>query len=129
MIQKRNDIKKSFNFAFQIFVRMANIFGSIVKTVYTVGSIPIEFKQKRLDPINAQEKELKRLLRKASLTAFGTYYNFDAILGVVCGVLFVIWIVITPLVHDYLSIVFGTLLIFCVGFLSASICNRFRKKQ
>lgn len=81
MIQKRNDIKKSFNFAFQIFVRMANIFGSIVKTVYTVGSIPIEFKQKRLDPINAQEKELKRLLRKASLTAFGTYYNFDAILN------------------------------------------------
>lgn len=60
---------------------MANIFGSIVKTVYTVGSIPIEFKQKRLDPINAQEKELKRLLRKASLTAFGTYYNFDAILN------------------------------------------------
>ncbi|MBM6671690.1 sodium:solute symporter [Phocaeicola coprophilus] len=56
-------------------------------------------------------------------------HNFDAILGVVCGVLFVIWIVITPLVHDYLSIVFGTLLIFCVGFLSASICNRFRKKQ
>lgn len=74
-------LKKSFNFAFQIFVRMANIFGSIVKTVYTVGSIPIEFKQKRLDPINAQEKELKRLLRKASLTAFGTYYNFDAILN------------------------------------------------
>lgn len=54
--------------------------------------------------------------------------NFDAILGVVCGVILVAWITISPLVHDNLAIVFGTLLIFCVGFLSASICNRFRKK-
>ena len=54
--------------------------------------------------------------------------NFDAILGVACGVILVAWITISPLVHDNLAIVFGTLLIFCVGFLSASICNRFRKK-
>lgn len=55
--------------------------------------------------------------------------NFDAVLGVICGVILVTWITVTPYVHANLAIVFGTLLIFCVGFLSASICSRFRKKQ
>lgn len=55
--------------------------------------------------------------------------NFDAILGVICGVILVAWITVTPYVHANLAIVFGTLLIFCVGFLSASICNQFRKRQ
>ena len=32
--------------------------------------------------------------------------NFDAILGVVCGVILVAWITISPLVHDNLAIVF-----------------------
>ena len=38
--------------------------------------------------------------------------NFDAVLGVVCGVILVCWIVISPFVHANLAIVFGTLLIF-----------------
>ena len=47
--------------------------------------------------------------------------NFDAVLGVVCGV-------ISPFVHANLAIVFGTLLIFLVGFLSANLLNKRRCK-
>ena len=35
---------------------MSKIFGSLMKTVYSVGNIPIDIKQKRLDPIKAQTK-------------------------------------------------------------------------
>ena len=54
--------------------------------------------------------------------------NFAAVLGVVCGVLLVCWIVISPFVHANLAIVFGTLLIFLVGFLSANLFNKRRCK-
>ena len=54
--------------------------------------------------------------------------NFDAVLGVVCGVIVVCWIVISPFVHANLAIVFGTLLIFLVGFLSANLFNKRRCK-
>ena len=54
--------------------------------------------------------------------------NFDAVLGVVCGVILVCWIVISPFVHANLCIVFGTLLIFLVGFLSANLLNKRRCK-
>lgn len=54
--------------------------------------------------------------------------NFDAVLGVVCGVILVCWIVISPFVHANLAIVFGTLLIFLVGFLSANLFNKKRCK-
>ena len=54
--------------------------------------------------------------------------NFDAVLGVVCGVILVFWIVISPFVHANLAIVFGTLLIFLVGFLSANLFNKRRCK-
>mgnify|MGYP003417772301 CR=1 FL=1 len=50
---------------------MSKIFGSFMKTIYSVGNIPIDIKQKRLDPIKAQTKELRKLLKKASCTAFG----------------------------------------------------------
>lgn len=53
---------------------------------------------------------------------------FDAVLGVVCGVILVCWIVISPFVHANLAIVFGTLLIFLVGFLSANLFNKRRCK-
>lgn len=52
--------------------------------------------------------------------------NVDAVLGVVCGVILVGWIVISPFVHPNLAIVFGTILIFLVGFLSAHLL--FKKK-
>ena len=54
--------------------------------------------------------------------------NFDAVLGAVCGVILVCWIVISPFVHANLAIVFGTLLIFLVGFLSANLLNKRRCK-
>lgn len=54
--------------------------------------------------------------------------KFDAVLGVVCGVILVCWIVISPFVHANLAIVFGTLLIFLVGFLSANLFNKRRCK-
>ena len=54
--------------------------------------------------------------------------NFDAVLGAVCGVILVCWIVISPFVHANLAIVFGTLLIFLVGFLSANLFNKRRCK-
>lgn len=54
--------------------------------------------------------------------------NFDAVLGVVCGVILVCWIVISPFVHANLAIVFGTLLIFLVEFLSANLFNKKRCK-
>ena len=54
--------------------------------------------------------------------------NFDAVLGVVCGVILVCWIVISPFVHANLAIVFGTLLIFLVRFLSANLFNKRRCK-
>ena len=54
--------------------------------------------------------------------------NFDAVLGVVYGVILVCWIVISPFVHANLAIVFGTLLIFLVGFLSANLLNKRRCK-
>lgn len=55
--------------------------------------------------------------------------NFDAILGVVCGVILVCWIVITPIVHTNLAIVFGTLLIFLVGFLSVNLFKKRTQKS
>ena len=54
--------------------------------------------------------------------------NFDAVLGVVCGVILACSIVISPFVHANLAIVFGTLLIFLVGFLSANLLNKRRCK-
>lgn len=54
--------------------------------------------------------------------------KFDAVLGVACGVILVCWIVISPFVHSNLAIVFGTLLIFLVGFLSANLFNKRRCK-
>ena len=59
---------------------MSKIFGSLMKTVYSVGNIPINVKHRRLNPIKAQTKELTKLLRRASSTAFGEHYHFDEIL-------------------------------------------------
>ena len=59
---------------------MSKILGTLMKTVYSVGNIPIDMKKKRLDPVKAQTKELRKLLRRASNTAFGQYYNFEEIL-------------------------------------------------
>ena len=50
--------------------------------------------------------------------------NIDAALGVACGLIALVWSVVDPLVHANLAIVFGTLLVFLVGFLSAKLFNK-----
>lgn len=56
--------------------------------------------------------------------------NVDAVLGVVCGVAVIAWIsawqwlrLPDPHIHSYLAIVFGTLSVFLVGFLSCHIMS------
>lgn len=56
------------------------ILGTIIKAAAGIKNVPVEFKQKRIDPIKAQNKELKRLLRKAKDTEFGKKYHFGQIL-------------------------------------------------
>ena len=53
--------------------------------------------------------------------------NIDAALGVACGLVALIWSVVDPLVHANLAIVFGTLLVFLVGFLSTKLFNNHKK--
>ena len=56
------------------------LLGTLVKTAAELKNIPVEYKQKKLKPIKAQEKELKKLLRKAQFTDFGRQYHFTDIL-------------------------------------------------
>ena len=53
--------------------------------------------------------------------------NIDAALGVACGLVALIWSVVDPLVNANLAIVFGTLLVFLVGFLSTKLFNNHKK--
>lgn len=68
--------------------------------------------------------------------------NTAAILGVVSGVMVIGWMSLSPYIftkgelikyaspfHSYLSIVFGTMAIFIVGFLLGVIINRFNKRE
>ncbi len=66
--------------------------------------------------------------------------NIDAIISVICGVLLICWISLTsyfnevfgwhlPIIHEYLAIVFGTMLIFFVGFLSAHLFFKNKKNK
>lgn len=56
------------------------IVGAVVKAVAEISSIPTEAKQKHTDPVKAQRRELRRLLRRAKNTAFGKEYGFEEIL-------------------------------------------------
>ena len=56
------------------------LLGTLVKTAAELKNIPVEYKQKKLKPLKAQEKELKKLLRKAQFTEFGRQYHFTDIL-------------------------------------------------
>jgi SSS family solute:Na+ symporter len=68
--------------------------------------------------------------------------NISAVLGVVTGVIVIAWMSLSSLVfqsaeykkyvspfHNYLSIVFGTMAIFLVGFLLANLISTFRKMK
>lgn len=50
--------------------------------------------------------------------------NIDAALGVACGLVVLCWIVLDPLVHANLAIVFGTLVVFLVGFITSNLFNK-----
>jgi len=67
--------------------------------------------------------------------------NLAAIIGVIGGVIVIGWMSLSPLLfkgadllkfaspfHSYLSIVFGTMAIFIIGFLSGVVINRLNKK-
>ncbi len=56
------------------------ILGAIIKKAYELRNMPVELKSQRLRPLAAQKNQLKALLRKAQFTAFGEYYDFEAIL-------------------------------------------------
>lgn len=56
------------------------VVGSIIKTAAELKNIPVQRKQRKLNPIKAQERELKKLLRRAQFTEFGQEYNFSEIL-------------------------------------------------
>lgn len=56
------------------------LLGTIIKAAAELKNIPVERKQKRVKPVKAQEKELKKLLRKARDTEFGRTYHFSEIL-------------------------------------------------
>ena len=56
------------------------ILGSIIKRAIELRSkVPLSFQPK--DPVRAQKKELRKLLRKAAGTAFGEHYGFAEILA------------------------------------------------
>jgi len=68
--------------------------------------------------------------------------NIDAAIGVIVGVVVIIWMSLSPLYftegnllafkspfHSYLTIVFGTIIIFLVGFVSMKFLTRNQKKQ
>jgi SSS family solute:Na+ symporter len=68
--------------------------------------------------------------------------NTAAIIGVVAGVLVIGWMSLSPVIfttgemvkyaspfHSYLSIVFGTMAIFIVGFLLGNVVNKLFKKN
>lgn len=55
------------------------ILGSIIKTAYSIRQLPFDI-LKTPDPVNAQKKELRKLLAAAQDTAFGAHYDFNAML-------------------------------------------------
>ncbi|MCF0172522.1 MAG: GH3 auxin-responsive promoter family protein [Bacteroidales bacterium] len=57
------------------------VFGALVKTAAEIKNLPIEIKQKRINPVKAQQKELRKLLSKAQNTEFGKFYHFNEILA------------------------------------------------
>lgn len=57
------------------------VFGALVKTAAQIKNIPVEIRQNNINPVKAQKKELRKLLRRAQFTEFGKFYHFDEILA------------------------------------------------
>ena len=56
------------------------IVGALIKSVAEISNLPKETKLKHTNPVRAQRRELRKLLRRAQLTAFGQHYGFAEIL-------------------------------------------------
>ena len=56
------------------------VVGTVIKAVAEISSIPTGAKQRFTQPVNAQRRELRKLLRRAQNTAFGRKYHFGLIL-------------------------------------------------
>lgn len=59
----------------------SQLLGTIIKGAAELKNIPVQIKQKNIRPVKAQERELKKLLRKAQFTEFGRHYHFADILS------------------------------------------------
>ncbi len=57
------------------------ILGSIIKKAFELRNKPVEKQLSKLDPVEAQKKELIKLLRKAQFTAIGEHYKFSKLLN------------------------------------------------
>lgn len=57
------------------------LLGALIKGAAKIENIPIEIKQKHINPIRAQRRELRKLLRRAQFTEFGRHYGFSDILA------------------------------------------------
>ena len=58
----------------------SQLLGTIIKGAAELKDIPVQMKQRRIRPVKAQERELKKLLRRAQFTEFGRHYHFTEIL-------------------------------------------------
>lgn len=57
------------------------LLGSIIKKAFELRNKPVEKQLSKLDPVEAQKKELVKLLRKAQFTAIGEHYKFSKLLN------------------------------------------------
>lgn len=56
------------------------LLGSMIKKAYALRNVPFEKNLNRVSPIEAQKKQLKKLINKAQFTAFGEKYKFSGLL-------------------------------------------------
>lgn len=56
------------------------ILGSIIKKAFELRNLPVEKQRSKLSPVDAQTRELKKLLRKSQFTAIGEHYKFTKLL-------------------------------------------------
>ncbi len=56
------------------------ILGSIIKKAFELRNLPVEKQRRNHNPVNAQKKELVKLLRIAQFTAIGEHYKFSELL-------------------------------------------------
>ena len=57
------------------------ILGSIIKKAFELRNLPVEKQRRKLNPVTAQKRELKKLLQKSQFTAIGEHYKFSKLLN------------------------------------------------